>query len=272
MNTKLFDSHAHYFDKRFEKEHAGGADDILNDILYGTSSVGRIINVGTNMDNALYVISQALSYPEIYAAVGIHPEDCISLEDMDLELNRLLELISNREENKIVAIGEIGLDYHYISGDNIAESKAKQMQYFSAQLDIAANMGLPVIIHDREAHGDCFDTVRKYDGVRGVFHSYSGSAEMASQLCRYGWYISFSGTVTFKNAQKVKDAVTVVPKDRILIETDAPYLAPHPFRGKLNHSALMINTASVIADIMNTNVEDIIDMTYNNACKLFEIN
>ncbi|MEE1116425.1 MAG: TatD family hydrolase [Clostridia bacterium] len=272
MNTKLFDSHAHYFDKRFDNEHEGGADDILNDILHGTSCVGRIINVGTNMDNAMSAIAQAVKYPEVYAAIGIHPEDCLSLENMDSEIKRLLHLLKSRKENKIVAIGEIGLDYHYLSGENVVGSKEKQMQYFVAQLDIADSMGLPVIIHDREAHGDCFDTVRKYDGLRGVFHSYSGSAEMASQLCRYGWYISFSGTVTFKNAQKVKEAVAVVPSDRILIETDAPYLAPHPFRGKLNNSALMINTASVIADILNTNVENIIDMTYNNACKLFEIN
>ena len=136
---------------------------------------------------------------------------------------------------------------------------------------IAKNKKLPVIIHDREAHGDCFDRVLANPDVRGVFHSYSGSAEMAKDLVRRGWYISFSGVVTFKNAPKVREAVATVPLDRILIETDAPYLAPHPYRGRINHSGLMRYTAEAIAEIKGVSTEEIIEITCKNSFELFGI-
>ena len=136
-------------------------------------------------------------------------------------------------------------------------------------MEMAQLIELPVIIHDREAHGDCFETVLKYPGVRGVFHSYSGSAEMAKELTRRGWYISFSGTLTFKNANKVREAALAVPRDRLLIETDAPYLAPHPMRGRLNHSGLMVHTVNTLAELWGCTPQQAADQTAQNAEALF---
>ena len=170
------------------------------------------------------------------------------------------------EKRKIVAIGEIGLDYHYEGFD-----KARQAEFFDAQMHLAKKLGMPVIIHDREAHGDCFETVLRHPDVRGVFHSYSGSAEMAAELVRRGWYISFSGVLTFKNASRIKEVAASIPCERILIETDAPYLAPHPHRGKTNHSGLMIYTAQTLAEIKGMSLDEIAELTYNNASELFDI-
>ena len=172
--------------------------------------------------------------------------------------------LASDPQNKVVAIGEIGLDYYWRQ-----DNKAEQKECFELQLSLAEELSLPVIIHDREAHGDCFETVLKYPCVKGVFHSYSGSAEMARELVKRGWYISFSGVVSFKNAAKIKEVAAVVPDDRILIETDAPYLAPHPFRGKINHSGRLFYTASALAEARNTDLRSISALTYNNAKALF---
>ncbi|MBQ2249047.1 MAG: TatD family hydrolase, partial [Clostridia bacterium] len=141
--------------------------------------------------------------------------------------------------------------------------------FFEAQMRLAEELGLPVIIHDREAHGDCFETVLRHPGVRGVFHSYSGSAEMARELTRRGWYISFSGTLTFKNARRVREAALAVPRDRLLVETDAPYLAPHPMRGKLNHSGLLVHTLSTLAELWECTPEEAAAITAQNGKNLF---
>ena len=143
--------------------------------------------------------------------------------------------------------------------------------YFEKQLSLARELGLPVVIHDREAHGDCFDTVCRYPDVKGVFHSYSGSAEMAKELVKRGWYISFSGVLTFKNAAKVKEVAAVLPKDRVLIETDCPYLAPHPHRGEINHSGLMRFTLETLAEIWGETPEKTAEITAKNAFDLFKI-
>ncbi len=268
MPHGIFDTHAHYFDSRFDAE--GGADAILRGIM--PTPVSEIINVGTNCQSSRKAVEQAAKYNGMYAAVGIHPEDCHFIEISELALEELSELLGtpeSRRANKIVAIGEIGLDYHYENYGDIPMDKAKQKQFFRAQMEMAQLLDLPVIIHDREAHGDCFDIVSKYLGVRGVFHSYSGSAEMAKELVKRGWYISFSGTVTFKNAAKVREAVLAVPRDRLLIETDAPYLAPHPMRGKCNHSGLLIHTAEALAELWNCTLQEAIDQTRKNAHRLF---
>jgi TatD DNase family protein len=175
-------------------------------------------------------------------------------------------MLEKREENKIVALGEIGLDYYWTPFD-----KALQAECFERQLLMAEEFDIPVVIHDREAHGDCFEAVLKHPRVRGVFHSYSGSAEMAKELIKRGWYISFSGVVSFKNAAKVKEVALVVPDDRMLIETDAPYLAPHPFRGKLNHSGRLLYTATALADARGVSVESVAGLTRDNAMRLFNI-
>ena len=173
-----------------------------------------------------------------------------------------------REKNKIVAVGEIGLDYY---DRGIPLNKPLQMQAFRMQLELAQKLDLPVIVHDRDAHGDCFETILRYPGVRGVFHSFSGSVEMARELYRRGWMISFSGVVTFKNAPRVQEVAASVPLEHLLIETDAPYLAPHPHRGKRNHSGLMIHTAQKIAELHGVSAEEIAAITIANAKSLFRI-
>ncbi|MBO5280185.1 MAG: TatD family hydrolase [Clostridia bacterium] len=262
---KLFDSHAHYYDERFEQEVDGGADAVLSSVFLG--HVAKIVNVGTCNENSARCIEQAAKYEGMYAAVGIHPSDCRFYTDLERELAILEQTLSDRASKKIVALGEIGLDYHYENTD-----RAKQAAFFEAQLEMAERLDLPVIIHDREAHGDCMDTVRRHRGVRGVFHSFSGSAEMAKELVKLGWYISFSGVVTFKNAAKVKEAAAAVPLDRLMIETDCPYLAPHPHRGEINHSGLIHLTCEALADIHSMKIEEMAEITYGNTCNFFGIN
>ncbi|MBR3895042.1 MAG: TatD family hydrolase [Clostridia bacterium] len=269
---QIFDTHAHYFDTRFVRESEGGADAILKKIM--PDPIAYIVNVGTNCENSRRAIAQAAQYDGMYAAVGIHPEDCHYLSDADAALDELRALLGDgesRNRDKIVALGEIGLDYHYENYGEIPMDKQKQAYFFARQLEMAQELDLPVIIHDREAHGDCFETVLRYPAVRGVFHSYSGSAEMAKELARRGWFISFSGTLTFKNANRVREALLAVPRDRVLVETDAPYLAPHPMRGRLNHSGLMIHTVEALAELWFCTPEEASSVTVENAKNLFLI-
>ncbi len=259
---KLFDSHSHYYDKRFEYE----CDNVyeLIDSLFKTN-VGKIINVATDLENAELAINMARRFDGMYTALGIHPGDIKPNDDMDEVLSSLEKLLLDKS-NKAVALGEIGLDYHYEPYD-----KALQMRYFSAQLDLSTELNLPVCIHDREAHSDIFSAVISHKNARGVIHSYSGSPEMALEYAKRGWYISFSGTLTFKNAVKTVEAARVLPRELVLIETDAPYLAPTPHRGRLNHSGLMEHTAERLAEIWNVGKSEAIEITYNNAMKLYNI-
>ena len=266
----VFDSHAHYFDRRFEQEYEGGANALLEAIY--PSQVARIVNVGTDVSSSRRAIAQAAKYDGMYAAAGIHPGDCHFVADPEAELSSLRALVvdpEKRREQKIVAIGEIGLDYHFESYGEIPMDKKKEQYFFEAQMELARELGLPVIIHDREAHGDCFETVLKYPEVKGVFHSYSGSAEMAKELTRRGWYISFSGTLTFKNAAQVRKAALAVPRDRLLIETDCPYLAPHPMRGKMNHSGLLSYVLETLGELWECTPEEAARQTFENANRLF---
>ncbi len=264
----IFDSHAHYFDRRFADE-TEGADAILETEVFGQGVAG-VINVGTSNGNNRICIAQAAKYPKMYAAVGIHPEDVqFGGGALDDEMAALCELLDTREKrlkNKIVALGEIGLDYHMENPD-----KARQAEFFEAQLALAEKLDIPVLIHDREAHGDCFEAVLRHPNVRGVFHSFSGSAEMARELVRRGWYISFSGVVTFKNARRVGEVAVGIPRDRILVETDAPYLAPVPFRGRINHSGLICHTAKALADLLGLSYAETVVLTATNARTLFGI-
>lgn len=267
---QIFDTHAHYFDRRFASEVEGGADAILSEIT--PDPVSRIVNVATNPTNARLAIAQAARYEGMYAAIGIHPEDCHYFEDVDASLAELRALLGDaesRRRDKIVALGEIGLDYHWQEYDGIPMDKQKQAYVFEKQMEMAEELGLPVIIHDREAHGDCFETVLKYPNVRGVFHSYSGSAEMARELVRRGWFVSFSGTLTFKNAVRVREAALAVPRDRLLIETDAPYLAPHPLRGRLNHSGLLVHVLDTLAALWQITPNEVAAQTWANANSFF---
>ena len=264
MACKLFDSHSHYYDARFDEESAG-ADSLLSEIFSG--DVDGIVNVGTSLENAPICLDMAQRYEGMYAAVGIHPSDCAAYDRSALDaFAAFLEAHRELFGKKIVAVGEIGFDYYWEPYD-----KQHQRYFFEGQMALAEKYGLPVIVHDREAHGDCFDTVLKFPNVKGVFHSYSGSAEMAKELVKRGWYVSFSGVVTFKNATRVREVAASIPLDSLLIETDCPYLAPHPMRGKLNHSGYLHYTAQALADVHGVTAEELAQITYRNAKEFFGI-
>ena len=262
----FFDTHAHYYDERFRgKKNPHGVDALL-DALFAQGLLGAI-NVATSYSSSLAVIEKAKRYEKMYAAVGVHPGD---LDDNGMDyieqIAKIRELAKNRVENKIIAIGEAGLDYYWTQ-----DTKAAQKDCFERQLALAEELSMPIIIHDREAHGDCFETVLRYPNVKGVFHCYSGSAEMAKELIKRGWYISFSGVISYDNAEKIKGVAAIVPDDKMLIETDAPYLTPQPFRNKLNHSGRLFYTASALAAIRGIDVKTVSELTYNNAKALFGI-
>ena len=274
------DTHAHYFDRKFDPNphnfndkfnKYGGADTLLTDPDF-LSKVAAVINVGTNLQNSQTAVDMAGKYPYMAAAVGIHPEDAQGLPDgtpldPEKELAALRAWVSDparRKADKIVAIGEIGFDYHWQPMD-----KDLQRAFFEGQMQIAADTGLPVIIHDREAHGDSFEVILKYPTVKGVFHAYGGSAEMSRELTKRGWYIGFGGVATFKNAERVRSVVASVDLSKLLLETDCPYMAPVPFRGKINHSGLIPYIAEVIAPLHGLTVEELAEVTNRNAEELF---
>ncbi len=266
---KLFDTHAHYFDKKFD-ELSGGAAALLEGGDF-RAAIGAVINVATEPENALAVIEQAARYDFMYAAAGIHPSDAQTKCSGDVKENvdKIEHLICDAEKrrhNKIVAVGEIGFDYYWQPVD-----RELQYAYFDAQMSLAEKYGLPVIIHDRDAHGDTFDMICRHEKVRGVIHSCSMRAEEVKELVKRGWYISFSGTLTFKNANKVREACSAVPLDRLLIETDAPYLAPVPYRGMTNNSIYMRETALAVSQIHGISFDELASVTYDNARALFGI-
>ena len=259
---KLIDSHTHYDDERFEKEFEGGRHSAL--MNSHEAGVDKIINVATNPENIKTTIALADKYDFVYAAIGIHLEDCQNIPGeprvIIKEVEKLLDL------PKVVAIGEIGLDYYWKPYD-----RERQIVFFELQLDLAKERDLPVIIHCRDAIGDALEIVKRHAGVRGVFHSYSGSAETVRELLPLGWYFSFGGPVTYKNAHKVREAAAAVPADRLLIETDCPYLPPVPHRGEINYSAYMTFTLSALSDAVGVEPEALAKMTYENTKKLFGI-
>ncbi len=258
---KLFDSHAHCDDQRIENEFEGGCRAYIKYQL--ENGVGNIVNIGTNLENSRISVALSEEFDEIYATVGIHPSDTRFYDDVDSVISEIEKMLSL---SKVVALGEIGLDYHYEDTD-----KEKQKLFFEKQMQLAKRLDVPVVIHDREAHGDCMDIIKKYPEVTGIFHSFSGSSEMADELVKMGWYISFSGTVTYKNAQKPKEACATVPLDRILIETDSPYLPPVPHRGEMNHPHLVSFTCEQVASIKKISFEEAARITAENAMRVFNI-
>lgn len=257
----LFDAHAHYNDSRFDTEYDGGAVKAIKDALEGR--IVGFLNAGTDPETSRLSVDMANTYNGVYAAVGLHPEDCEDYRDSIADALACIERLAGQD--KAVAIGEIGLDYHW----NI--DKKIQKDVFDSQLSMAGQLGLPVCIHDRDAHGDTLDIIKCHRNVIGMMHGYSGSAETAREYLNMGWYISFGGPVTYKNAQRVRDAMCTVPSDRLLIETDCPYLPPVPFRGKLNHSLYMFYTLESMAQTRNENIEKLAESTVSNAERLFEI-
>ena len=260
---KYFDSHAHYYDERFSEELSEGVDNLIDTLL--SDSASYIINIGTSPETSRLAIEQAKKYDNMYTAVGIHPSDTRFLTDMEAELADIESLVLDKS-NKCVCIGEIGLDYHYPDTD-----KEKQMLYFEAQMRLAEKLGMPVCIHDRESHADVMEVIHRFPNVKGVLHSFSGSAEMAEELVKLGWMISFSGTLTFTNAKKPREVAARIPREFVMIETDCPYLAPHPKRGTLNHSGNLEYTNAVLASIWGVSSEECAAITENNAKRFFRL-
>ena len=256
----LFDTHAHCDDERVKNEF-GDTDAYIGHQL--KNGVGAVVNIGTNLENSRVSIALSEKFNEVYASVGIHPYDIRFYDDIEKALNEIERLLSC---DKVVALGEIGLDYHYEDSD-----RAKQMVFFRAQMELAKRLGAPVIIHDRDAHGDCMAVVRDFPEVTGIFHSFSGSCEMARELVSRGWYISFSGTLTYKNARQPVEACASVPLDRLLIETDSPYLPPVPHRGEMNHPHYVALTCAKAAEIKGISTEEMAKITFENAKRVYRI-
>ena len=253
----LFDSHAHYNDSQFD----GDRFEILDSME--ENGIGYIVNAADSMESIEKILPLTEKYRFIYAAVGVHPEECENLTDADIE--KLKEFAKHK---KVCAIGEIGLDYHY---DDV--EKTIQQKWFDRQISLAEDVNLPVIIHDREAHADCIEIIKKHDIKRigGVLHCYSGSPEMAKELLPTGIYFGFGGTLTFKNAKKVRLSAEAIPIDRILLETDCPYLAPEQVRGKRNSSLFMHYVAEKLAEIKGISVSEVEKITTENAKRLYRI-
>ena len=251
MNN-IFDSHAHYDSEAFNDDRK----DLLN-ALPGQGVCG-IINCGSDMASSLASLELADEFDYIYAACGVHPHEAESCKQGYLPVLKKLCMAE-----KCVAVGEIGLDYHYDFSPRDVQKKV-----FEQQLVLAKELDLPVIIHDREAHEDTFELLKRYK-PKGVVHCFSGSAEMAKEVVKLGMYIGLGGAVTFKNARKPLEVAAVVPSDRLLIETDCPYMTPVPHRGKRCDSSYIPLTAEVLASARNTTAEEILDLTRKNANTLF---
>ncbi len=251
----FYETHAHYDDSAFDEDR----EQILWEVH--SSGVSFVLNPGCDIPGTERAAALAQQFSFVYFAAGIHPEE---LDNLPEDYREKLRLLACRD--KCLAIGEIGLDYYWDSS-----RKELQKTVFEEQLKIALEMDLPVIIHDREAHGDCFEIVRRYPALRGVFHCYSGSAEMAAELLKRGWYLGFDGPVTYKNAKKTIEVLESIPLDRILIETDSPYMSPVPMRGKRNDSRNLLYIAKKIAEIRQLSLEDVARITAQNAKTLFRM-
>ena len=252
----LFDTHAHYDDESFDADR----DAVLTALP--EQGVGLILNPGCDVESSRKAVRYAAAYPHVYAAVGIHPENCGGCTTGDLDAIRALA-----QQPKTVAIGEIGLDYYW------AENPPRdfQQQVLRQQLALARELALPVIIHDREAHADTLAIVREFPGVTGVFHCFSGSPEMARELLKMGWYLGFDGPVTYKNARRAPEVAAVTPLDRMLIETDSPYMTPVPYRGRRNDSGYVHLVAEKLAEWKGVTPEEMARVTTENGKRLFRI-
>ena len=252
----LFDTHAHMDDRAFDPDReallAGLAD----------REVALVMNPGCSLESSRNAVALAEAHPFVYAAVGSHPDVADEVNEDVLEEYRKLCKLSD----KVKAIGEIGIDYHY---EDIP--RELQLRAFRMQMELARELGLPVIVHEREAHEDGMQVVREFPEVTGVFHCYSGSAEMAKQLVDRGWYIGFTGVLTFKNARRAIEAAQSIPLERIVLETDCPYMAPEPFRGRRNDPGYLFRMAEKLAEIRGLPVEEIHRITTENGKRLYRI-
>jgi len=250
----LFDTHAHYDSGAFNADR----EDVLAALPAG--DVALVVNPGCDVASSRAAVALAEKFPHVYAAVGIHPSDCAGTTEADYDVLRMLA-----RHEKVVAIGEIGLDYYW--EDN--PPRAFQQQVFRRQIELALELDLPVIVHDREAHGDSLATVLEYPQLRGVFHCFSGSPEMAEELLKRGWYLGFDGPITYKNARRAPEVAAVTPLERIVIETDAPYLTPVPYRGQRNDSRYLTYVVEKLAEWKGVSAAELERAVFENGKRLY---
>ena len=252
-----FDTHAHYYDRAFDADR----DDVL--AALPAAGVDLALCPGCDLESSRQSVALAEQYPHLYAAVGFHPEN---LEGA--RLSDLAEIEAMAAHPRVKAIGEIGLDYYW---EKDPDRRRIQRDFFSAQLSLAEQLDLPAIVHDREAHRDSLEMVRAHPNARGVFHCYSGGVEDAKTLVIMGWMVSFTGVITFKNARRAQEVTQWLPMDRIMIETDAPYMAPEPYRGRRNDSRYVFRMAEAIAQVKGLTAEEVGRITTENGKRFFNI-
>ena len=252
----IFDTHAHMDDRAFDQDR----DSLLSRLP--EEGIALLMNPGCSLASSQAAVSLSNQYSYIYAAVGSHPDAADEVNDGVLEQYRAL----CRDNPKVKAIGELGLDYHY---EDIPRDIQKRS--FRAQMGLARELGLPVIVHEREAHEDGMKIVEEFPSVTGVFHCYSGSLEMAKWLIERGWYIGFGGVLTFKNARKALEVAGNIPLERIVLETDCPYMAPEPFRGRRNDPGKLYRVAEKLAQLRGMTVEEVQAITLENGKALYRI-
>lgn len=254
MYRNIFDSHAHYTDKAFNNDR----ENMLGSLR--ESGICGVINCGADIESSVFSVELANKYDYIYAACGIHPEEADKIPE------NYIEILKNLARNeKCVAIGEIGLDYYWRQ-----DNKEKQKELFENQILLSKELDLPIIVHDREAHGDTLEILKKHKS-KGVLHCFSGSPETAEEILKLGMYIGLGGALTFKNARKAVEVAEILPSDRLLLETDCPYMAPVPFRGKRNYSGYIPYIAEKVAEIKGIDPQTVLDITSENAKKLFDL-
>ena len=254
---RLFDTHAHYDADAFDADRM----EVLSSMP--GQGVELILNPGCDLKSSQTAVELAERFPFVYAAVGVHPEECA---DWNAEHDiPVLEALA--QDPKVRAIGEIGLDYHWPENP----PRELQQQAFHAQLELAEKLDLPVIVHDRDAHHDCLEIVRAHPNVTGVYHCYSGGVEDAKTLMKLGWMISFTGSITFKNARRALEVIDLLPLDRMMIETDSPYMSPEPFRGRRNDSGRVHLVAEAIARRKGLDPEEVARITLENGKRFFRI-
>ena len=252
----LFDTHAHYDAEQFDSDR----DQVLETLA--SHGVDLLVNPGCDLQSSRKAVELAEKYPFLYAAVGFHPEECAPYTSAALDVIRDLAA-----HPKVVAIGEIGLDYYWEENPD----REFQQKVFRDQLALAEELALPVIVHDRDAHADSLAMVREFPKVQGVFHCFSGSAEMALELVKLGWMVSFTGVLTYKNARKAVEAAQAIPLERLMIETDSPYMAPVPHRGKRNQSVYVQHVCERLAEIKGISFEECARITMENGKRFFHI-
>ena len=253
----LFDTHAHMDDRAFDADR----EELLARLP--EQGIGLLMNPGCSLESSRNAVALAERYDYIYAAVGSHPDAADEVTPEVLDAYRML----CKQNKKILAIGEIGLDYHY---EDIP--RQRQQEAFRAQMALAQELYLPVIVHEREAHEDGLSMIKEFPEVTGVFHCFSGSAELAKQLVSRGWFLGFTGVLTFKNARRALEAAAALPRDRVVIETDCPYMSPEPFRGRRNDPRNLYRMAEALAQLWQVSPQEAQAITYENGRRLYRMN